>query len=205
MSQIRKLAGIVAISFILTATVATPSWSSPTLGPPQPSATKPVSTVSTSTTNTVGPYVPKAPALPPATPFALPPQIDDAGDMTLELKAAWAKADAAAKAAGVELTLTTSYRTREWQEQAFAEATITYGSAEAARQWVALPWETAHVRGLAIDVGPSKESMAWLEANQTEFGLCRRYLNEEWHFEVLRAEWNGICPAMLPTAASYMR
>ena len=55
------------------------------------------------------------------------------------------------------------------------------------------PARSAHVRGQAVDVGP-KAGAAWLEEHGVRFGLCRRYDNEYWHFELLAAAKGSACP-----------
>ena len=56
------------------------------------------------------------------------------------------------------------------------------------------PESSEHVAGLAIDVGPTDGAL-WLEQHGAEFGLCRTYANELWHFEAA-TEPGGACPPM---------
>lgn len=103
----------------------------------------------------------------------------------------FAAAQAAAAAEGVTLTLTSGWRTPEEQQALVDEALVTYGSAEEAHRWVLPPEVSAHVAGLAIDVGPL-DGATWLGERADRFGLCRTYLNEWWHFEPMPAD--GVCP-----------
>jgi hypothetical protein len=115
------------------------------------------------------------------------------------LQRALDRAIAAADADGVELRLTSGWRTRAEQQQLFDAAVKKYGSPEAAERWVLPPDESAHVRGEAVDVGP-RAGAKWLERHGSRFGLCRRYDNEWWHFELLTAP-GGTCPAREASAA----
>ena len=149
-----------------------------------------------------------APATAPATPGAATPRAlapvapggaGDAGDLTPALRRAVGRAIAAAAADGVELRVTSGWRSRDRQQRLFAEAVARYGSRSVARQWVLPPGESAHVRGEAVDVGPAAGA-AWLQDNGVRFGLCRRYANESWHFERLAAAKGSACPAREPHA-----
>lgn len=46
------------------------------------------------------------------------------------------------------------------------------------------PSESAHVRGLAIDVGPV-DGAAWLDEHGAALGLCRVRVDGTWHVEPL--------------------
>jgi LAS superfamily LD-carboxypeptidase LdcB len=109
------------------------------------------------------------------------------------------RAIAAAAAAGVELHVTSGWRSRAEQEQLFRAAVRRYGSPEAASHWVLPPDQSAHVRGAAVDVGP-RAGATWLEKHGLQFGLCRRYDNEWWHFEPLAPADGTSCPARAPHA-----
>lgn len=103
----------------------------------------------------------------------------------------------AAAAEGVELQVTSGWRSAERQAVLHAEAAQKYGSANKARQWVLPTEESEHVRGGAVDVGPPA-AVTWLEQHGVRFGLCRRYANEPWHFERLAGAKGSVCPAMEP-------
>jgi LAS superfamily LD-carboxypeptidase LdcB len=102
---------------------------------------------------------------------------------------------AAAAREGVELRVTSGWRSRAKQERLYEQAIAKYGSPERARQWVLPPEESEHVKGGAVDVGP-ESGARWLEANGVRFGLCRRYANEPWHFERLAAAKGSVCPPL---------
>lgn len=101
----------------------------------------------------------------------------------------------AAAADGVDLQITSGWRSAERQAQLHAEAIEKYGSAEQARQWVLPPEESEHVAGRAVDVGP-EAGIAWLREHGVRFGLCQRYANEPWHFERLAGAKGSTCPPM---------
>ena len=108
-------------------------------------------------------------------------------------------AQAEASRAGVELTITSGWRSRAEQRALFEAAVAKYGSERAASRWVLPPGRSRHERGLAVDIGPSAGA-AWLERHGVRFGLCRRYDNEPWHFERLAAAKGSACPVREPHA-----
>ena len=105
----------------------------------------------------------------------------------------------AATADGIEIRLTSGWRSRGFQQRLFDDAVTTYGSIDAARQFVASPQASNHVLGKAVDVGPVAAD-EWLIRNGPRFGLCQIYANEIWHFE-LAADAQGLCPPLRPNAA----
>ncbi len=111
-----------------------------------------------------------------------------------ELERRFEAARAAAEADGVELTLTSGWRSAEDQQELVDAAVARYGSQEEARRWVLPPQTSEHVAGLAIDVGPTDGAL-WLEQHGAGLGLCRTYANELWHFEAV-IEPGGTCPPM---------
>jgi LAS superfamily LD-carboxypeptidase LdcB len=129
-----------------------------------------------------------------AVPVA-PTGVGDTSHLKPALQRAVDRAIAAAAADGVELQVTSGWRSRDEQAQLFADAVRKYGSAERASHWVLPPDRSEHVRGAAVDVGPPSGAR-WLERHGVRFGLCRRYLNEPWHFERLAAAKGSVCPAM---------
>ena len=114
------------------------------------------------------------------------------------LSAVQAAANAAA-ADGITMTITSGWRSPEFQELLLDNAVATYGSFAAARQYVQTPGGSKHVLGQAVDVGGAGADQ-WLIANGARFGLCRIYANELWHFE-LAADATGTCPPLPPNAA----
>jgi len=111
-----------------------------------------------------------------------------------ELERRFEDARTAAAADGVELTLTSGWRTPAEQQELVDAALRRYGSAEEAHRWVLPPETSEHVAGLAIDVGPTDGAL-WLEQHGADLGLCRTYANELWHFEAV-IEPGGTCPPM---------
>jgi hypothetical protein len=60
---------------------------------------------------------------------------------------------------------------------------------------VASPDTSAHVRGQAVDIGPS-DAKAWLSEHGAEYGLCQIYRNEPWHYELRPEAVHAGCPPM---------
>lgn len=108
------------------------------------------------------------------------------------LLTAMRKAAADAKLAGVELRVTSGWRSREHQQRLLDEAVELYRSEEEARRWVHPPDKSAHVTGKAIDIGPTNAD-DWLIQHGADYGVCQAYANEMWHFELLTAP-GGQCP-----------
>ncbi len=108
-------------------------------------------------------------------------------------------ATTAAAADGITMTITSGWRSPEFQQRLLDDAVRTYGSMAVARQYVETPAMSKHVIGQAVDVGGTSADQ-WLIANGSRFGLCRIYANELWHFE-LAADAAGNCPPPLPNAA----
>jgi D-alanyl-D-alanine carboxypeptidase len=115
------------------------------------------------------------------------------------LRSAIQEAARAAAAQGVDVKLTSGWRSKGFQRRLLDEATTTYGNAEAASQFVASPETSMHVLGRAVDVGPPTAD-AWMSGNGSRFGLCQIYANEIWHFE-LAVDAQSNCPPLRPNAA----
>jgi zinc D-Ala-D-Ala carboxypeptidase len=105
----------------------------------------------------------------------------------------------AAKEQGIELRITSGWRSTGFQQRLFDDAVSTYGSVDIARQFVASPDVSKHVVGQAVDVAPV-DADKWLIRNGAQFGLCQIYANELWHFE-LAVDAAGNCPPLKPNAA----
>ncbi|MGV0836390.1 M15 family metallopeptidase [Mycolicibacterium thermoresistibile] len=114
------------------------------------------------------------------------------------LRRAVQDAAAVAAAEGIELRLTSGWRSAALQQRMLDDAVINYGGVDAARRWVALPQVSRHVTGGAVDIGPPAAAQ-WLAQHGARFGLCRVYANEMWHFELTADEF-GTCPPLLPDA-----
>jgi D-alanyl-D-alanine carboxypeptidase len=111
-----------------------------------------------------------------------------------DLRAAVQAATTAANADGVEMVLTSGWRSAGYQQALLDEATITYGSYEEARKWVNTPELSTHVTGDGVDIGYT-DANSWLSQHGADYGLCQTYSNEMWHFE-LATEPGGTCPEM---------
>jgi hypothetical protein len=128
--------------------------------------------------------VPAIVAAAPAT--ADGPEQPAATGLDPDLAARLAAAQRAAADDGVTLTLTSGWRTPEEQQRLVDDALDRYGDPAEAHRWVLPPETSAHVQGLAVDVGPT-EGAYWLQEHGLEHGLCPTYANEVWHFEMLPA------------------
>jgi zinc D-Ala-D-Ala carboxypeptidase len=120
-------------------------------------------------------------------------------DRTLEVR--FLAAQAAAKIAGFDIRITSGFRSQQLQERLFNDAVRKYGSESEASKWV-LPRDISHHPwGIAIDVNYPGDEVAvkWLEDNGSQFGLCRVYVNEWWHFEPVIAPGQP-CPPMMANA-----
>jgi D-alanyl-D-alanine carboxypeptidase len=96
---------------------------------------------------------------------------------------------------GVEFFVDSGWRSPEYQNQLLREAVSEYGSEEEAARWVATAETSAHVSGDAVDIGPSGAT-AWLSEHGAQYGLCRIYSNEPWHYELRPDAIDHGCPPM---------
>jgi hypothetical protein len=97
--------------------------------------------------------------------------------------------------AGVDFVVQSGWRSAAYQEQLLREAVATYGSESEAARWVATPDTSAHVSGHAVDIGPA-DAATWLSQHGAEYGLCRIYGNEPWHYELRPDAVANGCPPM---------
>lgn len=95
----------------------------------------------------------------------------------------------AAKKAGINLGITSGYRSDAYQQKLWDAAVKKYGSEAAARKWVAKPGGSAHRTGRALDIGVGGKAVKsgtaadkWLKANATKYGFYP-YSAEAWHWE----------------------
>jgi zinc D-Ala-D-Ala carboxypeptidase len=116
-----------------------------------------------------------------------------------KLERAVKRATRAAAREGITIQITSGVRTRAYQQQLLDEAIETYGSEAVARQYVNTPDRSTHVKGLAVDVGPT-DAAYWMAQHGAEYGLCQIYANEIWHYERV-IEPGGTCPEPLPDAS----
>jgi len=122
------------------------------------------------------------------------------GNLDPALLIAVQQASTAAAAEGVTMTITSGWRSPQFQQQLLDDAIAVYGSLPAARQYVQTPDRSRHVLGQAVDIGGVGADQ-WLIVNGARFGLCQIYANEPWHFE-LATDAAGNCPPLLATAAN---
>jgi len=86
---------------------------------------------------------------------------------------------AAAKADGIDLSVTDSYRTYDQQVE-LAERKGLYADGG----WAAVPGTSNHGWGLAVDFNvTTPEALAWLQANGHSFGWVEAVKREPWHWE----------------------
>jgi hypothetical protein len=116
------------------------------------------------------------------------------------LLAAARAAAAQARLRGVELRVTSGWRSTAYQQRLLDEAIALYRSREEALRWVHPPEKSKHVTGQAIDIGPTAAA-DWLIQHGADHGLCQAYANEMWHFELLTSP-GGQCPQPISTATS---
>jgi zinc D-Ala-D-Ala carboxypeptidase len=138
-------------------------------------------------------------AVPPSEPRDAPGEADTPDPANLDPALSDAMRQAAADAAteGVELSVTSGWRSPEHQQRLLNEAISRYGSEVEAARWVATPETSTHVSGDAVDIGPSAAT-AWLSDNGAQYGLCQIYGNEPWHYELRPEAVGDGCPAMYP-------
>jgi LAS superfamily LD-carboxypeptidase LdcB len=105
------------------------------------------------------------------------------------------QAAAAAARDGVEISITSGWRSPAYQERLLRQAISTYGSPGNAARWVATADTSAHVSGRAVDVGPSRAT-AWLSRHGAAYRLCQIYRNEPWHFDLRPRAADDGCPPM---------
>ena len=89
----------------------------------------------------------------------------------------------AASREGITLRVNSAYRSDEHQARLWAEALKKYGSANAARKWVAPPGKSNHRTGKALDIHTTDAIYAWLKANGPKFGFKQPMSWEPWHWE----------------------
>jgi zinc D-Ala-D-Ala carboxypeptidase len=121
-------------------------------------------------------------------------------DLDADLLQALREAAADAADDGVELYVTSGWRSPGYQEELLREAVSKYGSRKEAVRWVATPETSPHVSGDAVDIGPFDAS-AWLSEHGAGYGLCRIYRNEPWHYELRPRAIHRGCPSMYADAA----
>src|SRR5918997_2106236 len=97
--------------------------------------------------------------------------------MRPDVAAAFDRLAGAAAGSGVQLSITSGYRSD-------AEQAVLW-AANPDPKWVAPPGRSLHRYGTELDLGPAS-AYAWLAANSERFGFIRRYPHEPWHFGYAR-------------------
>jgi D-alanyl-D-alanine carboxypeptidase len=100
-----------------------------------------------------------------------------------------------AAADGVELVVSSGWRSAAYEDQLRREAIAKYGSEAEAARWVATGTTSPHVSGDAVDIGPA-QATPWLSAHGAAYGLCQIYDNEPWHYELRPDAIAHGCPRM---------
>jgi zinc D-Ala-D-Ala carboxypeptidase len=122
------------------------------------------------------------------------------GKLAPELLAAVQHASTDAARDGVDVIITSGWRSVRYQQSLLDAAIAHYGSEVEARTWVNIPEKSTHVTGKAVDIGPTAADL-WLRQNGNRYGLCQIYANEMWHYE-LATEPGGICPRPIADASA---
>ncbi|MCH9708338.1 MAG: M15 family metallopeptidase [Actinomycetia bacterium] len=187
-----------AVTLVHTTVPAPPVPAPPVPAPPVPAETPappdPALAIGPGAVDTVGGWLPDGVTL---SPFdSTNPILSQLDPMLLR---AVQEAARSAQTQGIELRVTSGWRSAGFQQRLFDEGVRDYGSVEAAAEFVAPPGVSKHVTGQAIDIGPA-EAARWLIAHGNRFGLCQIYANEIWHFELV-ADAQGNCPPLRPNAA----
>jgi D-alanyl-D-alanine carboxypeptidase len=121
------------------------------------------------------------------------------GNLDKELLAALQKAARSAERDGVHFVVSSGWRSERYQRELMEQAVTRYGSREEAKRFVLSPEKSAHVKGEAVDIGPT-DADDWLGRHGSAYGLCQIYANEMWHFELATGP-GGTCPPQRPDAA----
>jgi soluble lytic murein transglycosylase-like protein len=93
--------------------------------------------------------------------------------MRPDVAAGFDRLAAAARRAGIRLSITSGYRSDAEQARLFA--------ANPNPRWVAPPGRSLHRYGTELDLGPPA-AYGWLAANARRFGFIKRYSWEPWHY-----------------------
>lgn len=100
---------------------------------------------------------------------------------------------------GIEVRVTSGWRSRDYQQRLLDQGIDKYGSFEEARKFVNTPDKSTHVSGKAVDIGPT-DAADWFSRKGAKYGLCQTYSNEMWHYELATTPGEE-CPPMLSSAA----
>ncbi len=109
--------------------------------------------------------------------YAGPLEMRQGKPMRPDVALAFDRMEAAARAVGVALSITSAWRSNAEQAALFARHPDP--------TWVAPPGKSLHRLGTELDLGPPG-AYAWLAANATRFGFRQRYAWEAWHYGYVR-------------------
>ncbi|KAA9135835.1 M15 family metallopeptidase [Microbacterium caowuchunii] len=128
-------------------------------------------------------------------------EVDEPALAGLDARLRDALAEAAADAAeqGIEIRVTSGWRSEAYQRRLMEDAIRTHGSEAEARRYVAPPEQSRHVTGDAVDLAPV-DAQYWLIQYGDAYGLCQIYANESWHFELATTP-GGVCPELREDAS----
>jgi hypothetical protein len=84
---------------------------------------------------------------------------------------------------GFTLRINSAYRSDAQQAVLWRQALAKYGSAAAARKWVAPPGHSQHRTGRALDIHTTDALHRWLRGNAPRFGFRQPMSWEPWHWE----------------------
>ncbi len=106
--------------------------------------------------------------------------------------------DAAAHGSGVDLSVTSGFRSDAEQAALFARHPDP--------KWVAPPGRSRHrdATELDLNMGAGGSAHAWLAANATRFGFVQRYAWEPWHYGYLPGCGAGALPATAPALPGWV-
>ena len=112
----------------------------------------------------------------------------DGKPMCPAVGAAFDLMDAAAHGGGVDLSVTSGFRSDAEQAVLFARHPDP--------KWVAPPGRSRHrdATELDLNMGDGGSAHAWLAANATRFGFVQRYAWEPWHYGYLPGCGGGVVP-----------
>lgn len=104
-------------------------------------------------------------------------------------------------------------RSNERQAELWKDALAKYGSAEAARKWVAPPGHSEHNKGNAADLSFNGQSLKnappnvveWVHANAEKYGLKFPLSNENWHIEDSSTRGGEKAPAFVASLSPEQR
>lgn len=122
--------------------------------------------------------------------------------MRADAAKAWLAMQAAARAAGHNLTSVSGFRSHEQQTKMYNERMMPGGKPnELAKKYgiAAKPGWSNHQGGTAIDIGNvggyGSSAYAWLKANAVQYGFVDDVRNEYWH-------WHYVLPSTMALAGT---